>query len=60
MPEDITAPAIDAEPGKPEVYYFDVPTRERVLAKRAAVKEVAPAKPVRKVSKKATKAKKKG
>ena len=51
---EITAPAIDAEPGQPEVYYLDHPTRERVLAKRGAVKEVTPAKPARK----ATKAKK--
>ena len=48
---DIEYPAIDAEPGQPEVYYLDHPTRERVLAKRAAVKEVAPAKPARKATK---------
>lgn len=52
---EITAPAIDAEPGQPEVYYLDHPTRERVLAKRAAVKEVAPAKPAKRTTKKATK-----
>lgn len=56
---DIKYPAIDAEPRKPEVYYLDHPTRERVLAKRAAVKDVAPAKPAKRAAKKATKATKK-
>jgi hypothetical protein len=53
---DIEYPAIDREPGQPEVYYLDHPTRERVLAKQGAVKEVA--KPARKATKKT--AKKKG
>lgn len=54
---DITEPAIDREPGKPEVYYFDHPTRARVLEKRG---ETTPAKPAPKPKKATKKASKKG
>lgn len=42
MPE-ITAPAIDREPGR-TVFYLDHPTREKVLAKRAPTVKVEPVK----------------
>lgn len=51
---DMVAPAIDAKPGQPEVYYFDLPTRERVIAKRKETKAVAPA-PAKKTAKRASK-----
>lgn len=55
MSEDITAPAIDRQPGQPEVYYFDHPTRLRVLEKQQLAD--VPAKPVRKATKKSAKKK---
>lgn len=51
---DITEPAIDREPGKPEVYYLDHPTRARVLEKRGETTPAKPA-PTKKAAKKASK-----